>query len=461
MKTVKKRTTPPVITDPTIFKAYDIRGQVPEQLNPNIAYAIGRAVATYLRPQTFAVGRDMRLSTDELAERLIKGLTRSGVDVIDIGRVSTDGMYFAVGRYGYDGGIMVTASHNPANYNGFKICKADAVPLSGEKGISQLRDIVTTGDYRSADRRGKVVPKDIADDYTLHVLSFVKRENLVPGTIVIDAGNGIGGEILPPVFTHLPQRVIPMYFEPDGRFPNHPASPIELENTAELRKRVVEEGADLGAAFDGDADRMFLIDEKGRQLGGDVVAALVARALLQKEPQSTILFNAICSKMVPETIIKYNGQPIRTPVGHALIKPLMKKHNAIFGAEHSGHFYFRNNWFADSGLIALLVCLEVIGEAGKPLSELVAEIDPYFRSGEINSTVTNTQAVIKKIRKFYHEEEPDFIDGISIDFGDWWFNVRPSNTEPLLRLNVEASSPELLEEKTGELLKLIKPKKKA
>ena len=461
MKTVKKRTTPPVITDRTIFKAYDIRGKVPDQLNPNIAYAVGRAVATYLDPKKVAVGRDVRLSSDELTERLIKGMTRSGVDVIDIGRVSTDGLYFAVGRYGYDGGIMVTASHNPAAYNGFKICKANAVPLSGKKGIMQLRDIITTGDYRDTERTGKVIPKDIADDYTMHVLSFVDREKLIPGTIVIDAGNGIGGEIIPPVFTHLPQRVIPMYFEPDGRFPNHLPSPIEPENTAELRERVVAEGADLGAAFDGDADRMFLIDEKGRQLGGDVVVALVARALLQKEPQSTILYNAICSKMVPETIIRFEGKPIKTPVGHALIKPLMKKHNAVFGGEHSGHFYFRNNWFADSGLIALLVCLQVIGEAGKPLSELVDGIDPYYRSGEINTTVTDSKAVMKKIRKHYPEEEPDLLDGISIDFGDWWFNVRPSNTEPLLRLNIEASSPELLEEKTEELLKLIKGKRKA
>jgi len=460
MKTVKKRTTPSVLTDPTIFKSYDIRGKVPEQLNAETAYAIGRAVATYLGPKTMAVGRDVRLSSDELAERLISGLTRSGVNVIDLGLVSTDGMYFAVGKYGYDGGIMVTASHNPAAYNGFKICRADAVPLSGEQGIQQIRDIIATGDYRDSSGVGKVMPRDIADDYTAHALSFIDRDTLSPGTIVIDAGNGIGGVILPGVFARLPHRVIPMYFEPDGRFPNHPASPIELENTEDLRKRVVAEGADFGAAFDGDADRMFLVDEKGRQLGGDVVVALVARALLEREPNATILYNAICSKMVPQTITSHGGNPVKTPVGHALIKPLMKRHNAVFGGEHSGHFYFRNNWFADSGLIALLVCLEVIGRARKPLSELVAEIDPYFRSGEINSTVHDTQAVIKKIRMHYKDAEPDLIDGVSIDFGDWWFNARPSNTEPLLRLNVEASSPELLTEKTEEVLALIRGKKK-
>ncbi len=461
MKTVKKRTTPPVIADNSIFKAYDIRGIVPKQLNPDAAYAVGRAVATFLDPKTIVVGRDARLTSDELAERLILGLTRSGVDVIDIGRVSTDGLYFAVGKYQHDGGIMVTASHNPADYNGFKICKANAVPLSGRKGISQIRDIIVTGDYRDAETTGKVIPKDISDDFTMHVLSFVDKERLGSGTIIVDAGNGMGGKILPPVFSHLPYRLIPMYFELDGRFPNHPASPIEPENTAELRKRVVEEGADLGAAFDGDADRMFLVDEKGKLLGGDVVAALVARSMLQKEPKSKILYNVVCSNIVRETIEKYGGKAIRTPVGHALIKPLMKKHNAIFGAEHSGHFYFRKNWFADSGLIALLVCLEAIAESGKPLSELVASIDPYFRSGEINSKVLKPKAVIDKIKKHYHEMEPDLLDGVTMDFGEWWFNVRSSNTEPLLRLNVEAESEELLEEKTEEVLALIKKKGKA
>ena len=460
MKTVKKRTAPPVDIDPTIFKAYDIRGTVPNQLGPDIAYAVGRAVATYLNPRTVAVGRDMRLSSDDLAERLLRGLTRAGVDVIDVGRVSTDGLYFAVGRYGYDGGIMVTASHNPPADNGFKICAANAAPLSGRKGISQIRDIITTGDYRDADRAGTVIPQDISDDYTMHVLSFVNRDRLAPATIVIDAGNGMAGETLPLVFQHLPYRVIPMYFELDGRFPNHPASPIEPENTAELRRRVVEEKADLGAAFDGDADRMFLVDEKGQLLGGDVAAALVSHSFLQKEPNSTILYNAICSKMVRATIEKNGGRAIKTPVGHTLIKPLMKKHNAIFGAEHSGHFYFRNNWFADSGLIALVVCLEVIAEAKKPLSQLVAEIDPYYRSGEINSTITDAKAVMQRIRGHFAEMEPDKIDGITIDFGDWWFNVRPSNTEPLLRLNVEANSSELLEEKTEELLRVIRKKGK-
>jgi len=460
MKTVKKRTTPQVITDPTIFKAYDIRGTVPEQLNADIAYAIGRAMATYLNPQTIAVGRDMRLSSDELAGRLIRGLTRGGADVIDLGRVSTGGLYFAVGRYGYDGGIMVTASHAPAAYNGFKICRAGSVSLSGENGISQIRDIITTGDYRNTDRTGTVIPKDITDDYTMHALSFVNRDLLARGTIVIDAGNGMGGEILPRIFKHLPQRVIPMYFEPDGRFPNHPASPLEPDNTVELRQRVVEENADLGAAFDGDADRMSLIDEQGRTLGGDIVAALVSQSLLKKEPQSTILYSVICSKMVPETIEKNGGRAIKIPAGHPLISPLMKKHNAIFGAEPSGHFYFRNNWFAESGLIALLVCLEVIAEARKPLSELVAEVDPYYRSGEINSTVADTRAAIEKISKHFPEMEPDKTDGLTIDFGDWWFNVRPSATEPVLSFNVEACSPELLEEKTEELMQIIKKKGK-
>jgi len=461
MKTVRKRTNPLAGMDRSIFKTYDIRGTVPGQLNGEIAEAVGRAVATFLTPRTIAVGRDMRLSSDELAERVIRGLATAGVEVVDLGRVSTDGLYFAVGSYGYDGGIMVTASHNPAEYNGFKICRAQAVPFSGEQGIAQIRDIITTADFREPDGEGMVVRKDITDDYTAHVLSFIDRSKLAASAIVIDAGNGIGGEILPRVFDQLPYRLVPMYFEPDGRFPNHPASPIEPENTTELCLRVVEEKADFGAAFDGDADRMFMIDDQGCRVGASVVAALVARSLLTKEPGATILYNAICSKIVRETIEKNGGRAIKTPVGHALIKPLMKEHNAVFGAEHSGHFYFRNNWFADSGLIALLVSLEMIAESGKKLSELVAAIDPYHRSGEINSTVANARAVMEKILKHYKDMEPDLIDGVTIDFGDWWFNVRPSNTEPLLRLNVEAVSAELLEEKTSEVLKLIRRKGKA
>ena len=461
MKTVSKRTNLLAEIDRSIFKAYDIRGTVPGQLNGDVAEAVGRAVATFLAPRTIAVGRDMRLSSDELTERVIRGLAMTGVNVIDVGRVSTDGLYFAVGHHGYDGGIMVTASHNPSEYNGFKICRAQAVPLSGEQGIAQLRDIIASADFREPDGEGTVTRQDITDDYTAHVLSFIDHKKLTPGSIVIDAGNGIGGDILPRVFAHLPYRLVPLYFEPDGRFPNHPASPIEPENTEELCRRVVEERADFGAAFDGDADRMFMIDDQGCRVSASVVAALVARSLLTKEPGATILYNAICSKTVRETIEKNGGRAIKTPVGHALIKPLMKEHNAVFGAEHSGHFYFRNNWFADSGLIALLVSLEMIAESGKRLSELVAAIDPYHRSGEINSKVANAQAVMEKIKKHYQEMEPEQIDGVTIDFGDWWFNVRPSNTEPFLRLNVEAVSAELLKEKTKEVLKLMSRKGKS
>jgi phosphomannomutase len=296
----------------------------------------------------------------------------------------------------------------------------------------------------------------VDDAYVEHLFTFMDKEKIKPFKIVIDAGNGMAGKILPRVFSHLPCQVIPMFFELDGSFPHHLASPIEPENIAPLRERVLKEKADLGAAFDGDADRMFLVDEKANPLGGDMVTALVAKNLLRKEKEATILYNLICSKAVPRVIEGEGGKAIRTRVGHALIKPLMKKHDAVFGGEHSGHFYFRNNWFADSGMIALLVCLELISEEDRPLSVLVKSIDPYFRSGEINSRVENIPKKLELIEKQYSHGKVDHLDGLTVDFGEWWFNLRPSNTEPLLRLNIEADSKEILEHKKEELLKLIR-----
>ena len=371
--------------DSNIFKAYDVRGIVPEELNSEIAHHLGRALVTYLRSKQVAVGRDMRLSSPELFESLCQGITTQGAEVIDLGLTSTDGLYFAVGKFGFDAGVMVTASHNPPEYNGFKICKRGAVPLSGQQGLEQIKRLLFSENYPQIASKGKIVTKDITAAYTDHVLSFIDVTKVRPLRIVIDAGNGMAGKLIPQVFSQLPCEVVPMYFELDGNFPNHLASPIEPENTEELRRRVVAEKADFGAAFDGDADRMFLIDEKGKALGGDVVTALAAKSLLKKNPGATILYNLICSKTVSEIVTASGGRAVRTKVGHALIKPLMKRHNAIFGGEHSGHFYFRDNWYADSGLIALLVCTELLSTEKKPLSELVATIDHYYRSGEINS----------------------------------------------------------------------------
>ncbi len=443
--------------DQTIFKTYDIRGTVPEQITGETAYQIGASLAKFLTPRQIAVGRDMRLSSEEMFENLSRGITDNGVDVIDLGLCSTDGLYFAVGKYNYEGGVMITASHNPKEYNGFKICRKNAEPLSLGDGMKQMLEMIEADDYlTNTPSKGMMIRKDIADDYAEHCLSFIDIKNIKPYKIVIDAGNGMAGKTIVPALDKLPIEVTKLFFELDGTFPNHPASPIELENLVDLQKEVAKTKADFGVAFDGDADRMFLIDKNGRPLGGDMVTALVSKSLLKKNKGETVLYNLICSRAVPELINKCGGKPIRTRVGHALIKPLMKKHNAIFGGEHSGHFYFRDNWFADSGLIAFLVCLELISTEGRELHEMVAEIDPFFRSGEINSKVDSIPEKTKAVSEAFADGEADTEDGLTISYDDWWFNLRPSNTEPLLRLNIEASSEKLLKEQTDKLLEIIR-----
>jgi len=441
---------------PSIFKAYDIRGIYPDQLDRETARRIGHAFVQYLSCKNVVIGRDMRLSSPVLLEHLTQGITDAGCDVIDIGLCSTDALYFTVGKYGYDAGIMITASHNPKEYNGFKMCRAQAVPLSGQEGLEQIKQIMLQNKLQPARKKGKIIANDILEAYLQHVLSFLDAKKIKPFKIVADAGNGMAGMLAPKLFKHLPCRLVPMFFELDGSFPNHPASPIEPENMAPLQKRVLQEKADLGVAFDGDADRMFIVDEKGKVLGGDIVTALVAKNLLQKNKGATILYNLICSRTVPQVIQANGGKPVRTLVGHALIKPLMKEYNALFGGEHSGHFYFRENYFADSAFIALMVCLELFSEEGKPVSELVKDIDPFFRSGEINSRVEDLPAKIKELEQVFSDGKIDFLDGITVEYPAWWFNVRPSNTEPLLRLNLEADSLELLKEKTGEVLRIIR-----
>jgi phosphomannomutase len=440
----------------SIFKAYDIRGTYPDQIDDETAYAIGLGLATLLKPERAVIGRDMRTSSDNLNNAVKKGLAEGGADIDDIGLISTDGLYFAVGKYGYDCGIMITASHNPPQYNGMKICEREAVPLSGDGKLAEVKDIILNDRFKKAAKPGSVNEKNIISDYVDHVLSFVDISRIKPFKIVVDAGNGMAGMIVPEIFNRLPCKLIPMYFELDGSFPNHPASPIEPENVADLKMKIKETGADLGAAFDGDADRVFLVDENGKTLGGDMATALVAKSLLKKNPGSTVLYNLICSGAVPEVINSMGGKAIRTRVGHALIKPLMKKHNAIFGGEHSGHFYFRDNWYADSGLIALLVCLELISEADMPLSRQVSIFDKYVRSGEINSQVDDIKKKLTEIERKFSDGEIDKEDGLTVEYDNWWFNVRPSNTEPLLRLNVEADNDEILRVATGRVLEVIR-----
>jgi phosphomannomutase len=447
-----------VPVDPEIFHAYDVRGIYGENLTDDVAYCIGRAAAQYLQVPEIAVGRDMRLSSPQLAAAMIRGITDQGVNAIDLGMTTTDGLYFAVGKFHFPAGVMITASHNPAQYNGMKFCRAQAFPISLESGLSDIRDLAVSGKFTEPASKGQVIKRDITDDYVKHALSFVDVSRIRPLKVVIDAGNGMAGLIMPKVFQHLPCELVPLYFELDGNFPHHPASPIEPENMVDVQKKVREVGADLGAAFDGDADRMFPIDEHGDLVDGSKVIAAVSNSLLQKFPGSTILYNLIVSKSVPELINKLGGKATRTRVGHSYIKAEMRQNNAIFGGEHSGHFYFRDNWFADSGLIALLILLELVSVENKPLSEILKPLDHGFRSGEINSTVADAQGKMHALEEHFDKnaKSVDHLDGVTLDFGDWWFNVRPSNTEPLLRLNLEANSRELMEQKRDEVLAFIR-----
>ncbi|MEZ5357824.1 MAG: phosphomannomutase/phosphoglucomutase [Candidatus Zixiibacteriota bacterium] len=442
--------------DTSIFKAYDIRGTVPDQLTPEIAYGVGNALAGYLKPKAIAVGRDMRTSSKEMFEHLTSGITDRGVDVVDLGMISTDALYFAVGKYGYDGGVMITASHNPAEYNGFKICRRNAIPLSQADGYDQIRDDILKDRLIKATNRGTIARKDITQAFAEHALSFIDPTVIKPFNIVIDAGNGMGGVALPPVFEKLPCKITPLFYEPDGTFPNHAPNPIEAKNLVDLQNKMKEVNADLGAAFDGDADRMFLLTKDGTPLGGDMVTALVADNILSRSANETIIYNLICSRAVPELVKRRGGTPLRTRVGHAIIKPLMKKHNAVFGGEHSGHFYFRENWFADSGLIALLVCLELLSKSDRNLDEILTEINPYVRSGEINTRVKSIEQKIEQVAEAFSDGEIDRMDGLTVQYSDWWFNLRPSNTEPLLRLNVEADNKDILDTNVTKLLTIIR-----
>ncbi len=444
----------------SLFKAYDVRGIVPSQLTPETAYRIGRGLVTYLGVKEVAVGRDMRVSGELLAGALIDGIRDQGATVSDFGLLSTDALYFAVGKFGFPAGVMITASHNPPQYNGFKICREEARALSMEEGIGQIRDLVIANEFAEPEKRGDLVQREAIDAYAEHVLGLIDTSKIKPLKIAIDAGNGMAGATVPRVFRDLPCEIIPMYFELDGTFPNHLANPILPENVADLQKMVIERGCDLGVAFDGDADRMFVIDEKGQAVGGDMVTAIVAVALLKQHPGAAICYNLICSKSVPETILANGGCPVRTPVGHSLIKKIMRDQDAIFGGEHSGHFYFRDNWYADSGLLAMLTTLVLLSEADQPLSEVLAPIDTRFRSGEINTTVKDAKAIMADVESAFGKlgAEIDHLDGVTVQFPDRWFSLRASNTEPLLRLNVEADDESTLAALTEELLsKYITP----
>ena len=438
-----------------IFKAYDVRGVVPDDLDADLVRDIGAAFAAWSGAPSIVVGRDCRLSSPELAAAIADGATSQGIDVVDLGLASTDLLYFASGSLDMPG-IMLTASHNPKQYNGMKFCLAGAKPVGEETGLREIRSIVELGSSPAAAARGSVHRRDLLGAYVEHVLSFVDVGAMRPLTIVADTANGMGGLVVPAVMSKLPVTLHHLYPELDGTFPNHPADPIDPENQKDLKAAVIEYGADVGLAFDGDADRVFLIDEQAEDVSGSLLTALVAIAMLERESGAKIVHNLICSWTVPEVIREHGGEPVRTRVGHSFIKQVMAETGAIFGGEHSGHYYFRDNYRADSGLIAAVVALGELSEAGRPLSELLAPLRRYAASGEINSIVDDQQGRIEAIASRYSDGRQDRLDGLTVEFDDWWCNVRPSNTEPLLRLNAEARTPELLAEKTAEMLALIR-----
>ncbi|MGZ8629447.1 MAG: phosphomannomutase/phosphoglucomutase [Actinomycetota bacterium] len=438
-----------------IFKAYDVRGVVPDDLDVDLVRRIGGAFAEWSGAPRIVVGRDCRLSSPELAAAIAEGATGRGVDVVDLGLASTDLLYYASGSLDMPG-IMLTASHNPKQYNGMKFCLAGAKPVGEDTGLRAIRAMVEAGSPPAVASPGSIERQDLLEAYVEHVLSFVDVDVMRPLTIVADTANGMGGLVVPAVMQRLPVTLHHLYAELDGTFPNHPADPIDPENQKDLKAAVLEHGADIGFAFDGDADRVFLIDEQAQDVSGSLLTALVAIAMLEREPGAKIVHNLICSWTVPEVIREHGGEPVRTRVGHSFIKQIMAETGAIFGGEHSGHYYFRDNYRADSGLIAAVAALGELSKAGEPLSALLAPLRRYAASGEINSVVDDQQGRIETIAARYADGRQDRLDGLTVEFDDWWFNVRPSNTEPLLRLNAEARTPELLAEKTAEVLALIR-----
>jgi phosphomannomutase len=441
-----------------IFKAYDVRGTVPDQLDAALCERIGAAFARFAvehgGAERVLVGRDMRPSGVELAAAFSLGVQRQGLDVVDLGLASTDLMYFAAGRLDAPG-AMFTASHNPAQYNGIKMCLAGARPIGEDTGLADIKRMADVGVDRPPVPPGRVETADLLGAFAEHVRSFVDVSALAPLKVVADTANGMGGLVVPRVFATLPVELEVLYGELDGTFPNHPADPIQPENLRDLQARVRATGADVGLAFDGDADRVFLVDDEGEPLSGSTTTAIVAKAILEKEPGATILYNLICSHAVPEVIRENGGTPVRTRVGHSFIKAVMAETGAAFGGEHSAHYYFRDNFRADSGSIAALMVLEQISKAGVALSALRKPFDRYAASGEINTTVDDAAAVIERVAAAFPDAEQDRIDGLTVDNGDWWFNLRPSNTEPLLRLNLEAATREACDAHVAEVRALI------
>lgn len=443
------------------MKAYDIRGVVGEQLDAALVRDLGSAFALLIKPESDSVviGHDMRDSSPELSAAFADGVTSQGLDVVSIGLASTDQLYFASGSLNLPG-AMFTASHNPAKYNGIKLCRSGAAPVGQDSGLAEIRDTVEQGVPAFEGQRGSVTEKDVLADYAAYLRKLVDLSGSRPLKVVVDAGNGMGGYTVPTVFAGLPIEVVPMYFELDGNFPNHEANPLDPKNIVDLQAKVREEGADAGLAFDGDADRCFVVDERGEPVSPSAITALVAIRELEKEPGGTIIHNLITSKGVPEIVAEHGGKPVRTRVGHSFIKAEMAKTGAIFGGEHSAHYYFRDFWRADTGMLAALHVLAALGEQSGPLSELTAEYSRYSASGEINSTVDDQVARMMAVKDAFGARdgvEIDELDGLTVQLlGGGWFNLRPSNTEPLLRLNVEAADAEAVRALTEDVLAIVR-----
>jgi len=445
--------------NPSIFKAYDVRGIYPTEIDGEVARRTGRAFIDYLGARRIAVGRDVRRSSPEIASAFIRGARSQGAEVTDIGVVGTDMLYYYVASRDLDGGAIITASHNPPEYNGIKMTRKGALALSGDAGIKEIREALVAG--RFADDPGDVGPpvrqETISDDYARHCLSFIDKAAVRPLKAVLDAGNGMGAIGAAAIFPRLPLTLIQMYFELDGSFPNHPPDPLVEENRRDIIARVAAEKADIGLAWDGDADRCFFIDDTAQFVPGDFVTALLGRAFCRKEPGARIVYDVRASWAVRDLVLAAGGTPLMHRVGHAFIKKRMRDENAVFGGEVSGHFYFRENWFADNGMIPGLLVVEMLGREKKKFSELLAPIRAkYFISGEINSKVKDVEAALRRVEERYRDGRAYKLDGLSVEYDTWHFNVRPSNTEPLLRLNLEALSKPEMERRRDEVLSLIR-----
>lgn len=439
----------------SIFKAYDVRGVYPDELDESVVRRIGNALVAFTGTARVLVGRDARPTSEPLVAAFTEGATIAGADVVDLGVASTDLCYFASGHLDAPA-AMVTASHNPPEYNGVKLCRAGAAPIGEDTGLAEIKAMVEGGLLERAEDAGRVEHRDLLPAFASHVRSFVDVDALTPMRVVADTANGVGGVVVPAVFSPLPFELTLLYGELDGTFPNHPPDVMAVANLADLRDAVLAHRAAAGLAFDGDADRVVLVDDHGEPVSGSTTTAILAAAMLARHPGETIVHNVICSKAVTEVIRELGGKPVKSRVGHSFMKQVMADTGAVFGGEHSAHYYFRDNFRADSGIIAALIVLERLSESGQSLAELRRPFERYAQSGEINTTVTDVEAVLARVAAAYRDGMQNRLDGLTVDLGDWWFNLRPSNTEPLLRLNLEAPDRAACDQRTEEVLALVR-----